>query len=111
MRTPRWPDSPQLGPLTFVALAGTVLLIAAGGQGAEPRADAEEQPRWQGLVADARTRAMIGQRTLVVLRAPAVAQYVARAGGRASEEDQRRWRAKVVAGQKLLLSRLALEGL
>ena len=47
---------------------------------------------------------------IVVLRYASLAQRVARAGGRASESQMRRWTAAALAGQKQIAARLSREG-
>ena len=45
-----------------------------------------------------------------MLKAPSLADRVTAAGGRASEPDERRWTADVITAQRLLISRLAVQG-
>jgi subtilisin family serine protease len=47
---------------------------------------------------------------IVLLKAPALADRLAAAGGLATSEQERRWTATALASQKLLVSRLSLEG-
>ena len=102
--------SQPLVPLTIVVVLATLLLVASGGQSAAPRIGGAQTARWQGLVEDRRPRAAIGQRMLIVLDRPSLADRVARAGGQVSDAEQRKMRARVVASQRLLLAGLALEG-
>src|SRR5581483_3034429 len=51
-----------------------------------------------------------GQRVLVVLSAFSLADRVARAGGRASDADERRWTAAALAAQGQFVSNLGRQG-
>src|SRR5438874_7130487 len=109
------PEPCQIGPLAVVALAATALLLvlavgggrsaAASGSGAVP-AEA-----WSGFVGDARAQVAFGDRRLVVLRAPSLAERVAAAGGRVDDVQERRWTQEVLAKQREVIQRLALEGI
>jgi subtilisin family serine protease len=66
---------------------------------------------WSGLLGGPRPEVSVGQRMIVVLRTPSLAQRVVRAGGRASEADQRAWHAAAQAAQQQLIARLGAEGL
>jgi subtilisin family serine protease len=48
---------------------------------------------------------------IVVLKAPSLAERVARAGGRASDAQERQWTAAAVAAQKQVLATLAQHGI
>src|ERR687888_246089 len=63
-----------------------------------------------GLVAAPRPRVALGQRMIVVLRGPSLADRVARAGGLATEKQERRWTAAALAAQNVLISRLGVQG-
>ena len=65
---------------------------------------------WRGLVGDARPAVSLGQRMIVVLRTPSVAQRLARAK-LATEQDERRWAAQAHAAQQQVLTQLARHGL
>ena len=106
-RLPREP----LHALVLAALAALValVLIAAGGggshsQGAQPRTS------WQGLAGGQRPKVAVGQRVIVVLNAPALADRLGNVGGLATDEQERRWTATALASQKLLISRLGVQG-
>lgn len=98
-------------PLLAVAAAATALAGAGGGQ---PRAQ-ETGPlapsSWRGLVGGPRPAVATGQRVLVVLEAPSLAERVARAGGLATDVQERRWTAAAFAAQQDLLTRLAARGI
>jgi len=93
-------------------LAAVALLLAAGSQGA-PRSTAPDAgaSAWRGLVDGSRSEVAVGQRMIVVLRYASLAQRVARAGGKGSESQMRRWTAAALAGQKQIAARLSREGL
>jgi hypothetical protein len=100
----------QLGTLTIVAVACTMLLVAAGtGAGKHERSLRPAASSWRGLVGDPRVQVAIGQRMLVVLRGPSLADRVA-AGGRPSRQQARQWTASAFAAQQQLLSTLAAAG-
>jgi len=110
MRTPLASGEPcQAGPLAILALAATVLLVAAGGNPARSSPPTERAPVWRGLVGVRSAQVPVGERLIVVLGAPSLADRVARSGGRASEVDERRWNEEALAKQKALLSRLSLQ--
>jgi subtilisin family serine protease len=88
------------------------LLAAAGGQGAQSTDPMEGgAAAWRGFVDGERTPVAIGQRMIVVLRNPSLADRMAGAGGRATESDMRRWTAAALAGQKQIAARLSREGI
>jgi subtilisin family serine protease len=99
----------QFWPLAVFALAVALVLIAAGGGKAE-RLEAGSPVTWQGLAGGARPRVSLGQRMIVLLRYPSLADRVAASGGLASGEQERRWTAATLASQRLLLSKLAVHG-
>jgi hypothetical protein len=93
-----------------VAAALVAALLAAGGPGSagSPPAPAAG---WRGLVGAGQAEVSLGQRVIVVLRAPSLAQQVARAGGIASSADERRWSAAALAAQQQVITRLAIQGI
>jgi subtilisin family serine protease len=97
--------------LAALAVAATGILIAAGGRGGRGGASPEQDASWQGLAGAQRPRVAVGQRVIVVLKTPAVADRVGDAGGLATSEDERRWERTALSSQKLLITRLRLEGL
>jgi subtilisin family serine protease len=103
MRTLRLP-SVLLAAVAVVAFAGS-------GGGDEPiRVDEREAPSWRGLVGGARPQLPIGQRMIVVMRAPSLAQRLQKAGGTATESQERAWTAGALATQAHLLAFLAANG-
>jgi subtilisin family serine protease len=102
--------------LFLVALAATVIGFLVQ----EVREDDDASPRetlgldasaWQGLVGSERPQIAVGDRVIVVLEGPSLAQRVARAGGLASSDQQRRWTAAALATQQQLIAELAIKGI
>ena len=98
MRThpPRSGTGPQIALLLIVAVAATLVaaLVAAvrSHQNETPVTAGDVPPTaWYGLVGGAPVEVALGQRVIVMLKAPSLAQRVARAGGHASETQERRW--------------------
>lgn len=110
MASTRTPRSGRALAGVAAAAAATLLLATGGGQGARATAPALGADAWRGLVGGERAPVAVGQRTIVVLRYPSLADRVARAGGRASESQMRRWTAAALAGQKQIAARLSREG-
>ncbi len=100
----------QLGLLGIVALAATVVSVAVAGEVGETSTSVQ-RTSWQGLVGGPRPEVAVGQRTIVVLRTPSLADRVRAAGGRASEAQHVRWHSSVQAAQQQLIARLAAAGL
>jgi subtilisin family serine protease len=108
---PTRPPREPVGALVLAALAVviTAVLIAAGGN--DKKAVEDVTPSWQGLAGSQRPRVAVGQRVIVLLKAPALADRVGNAGGLATSEDERRWTNTALSSQKLLIARLRLQGL
>jgi Subtilase family/PA domain len=98
-------------PLAFVALVVTLVLVAAGGRSDGRAAGEGSAVSWAGLAGAPRPRVAIGQRMVVVLKTPSLADHVANAGGRAGDADQRRWTQQARAAEQLVLSKLGVQGL
>ena len=94
--------------LAAFAVVVTAVLIAAGG--GSDRAIATGVPSWQGLAGAQRPRVAVGQRVIVLLKSPALADRVGNVGGLATSEDERRWTQSALATQKLLVARLRVQG-
>jgi subtilisin family serine protease len=109
MRRPRH-EAPQLGVLALVALAATLLSVAAGTGGAGHNAARVAASAWRGLVGAPRQEVAVGQRVIVVLKSPSLADQVARAGGRASEAQERRWNTAALVASHQLIASLAQNG-
>jgi len=110
MRTPRAEPRHAL-LLALVAAAATAVLLGTEGKSAGrtplPPTGAEG---WRGLVGS-RPRVAIGQRVIVVLKTPSLAERVAAAGGTVGTRQERAWTDATLSAQKLLVTRLALRGL
>lgn len=88
------------------------LLGAGGGQGAQsPVAPDGGAAAWRGFVDGERAAIAIGQRMIVVLRSPSLADRMAEAGGTATESAMRQWTAGALAAQKQIAARLSREGI
>lgn len=112
MRSLRLREPNQLGPLSIVALAATVLVLVTGGaQFAGSSAVRSNGITWRGLVGESRAEVALGQRQIVVLKAPSLADRVRAAGGHAGDVRERLWTNEAKAAQKALFDRLALQGI
>jgi subtilisin family serine protease len=109
MRTRRPRDPIYALPLALLAAVTTLVLIAAGGGGAEQPARVAGVS-WKGLAGEQRPRIAVGQRMIVVLKAPSLADRVGAAGGLVTSEQERAWNRSALASQKLLISRLGVQG-
>jgi hypothetical protein len=109
MPTPR-AEPRQAFLLALLVVTATAVLLATGGKSAgQLPAPITQGSAWRGLVGS-RPRVAPGQRYIVVLRTPSLAQRVAAAGGVVGTAKERLWTASALAAQKLLVSRLALSG-
>src|SRR5205807_1593770 len=95
-------------PRALVALVAAAALVATSG-GARTKAPTSSAS-WIGLAGAPRPRVALGQRMIVVLRSPSLADRVARAGGLATEKQERSWTAAALASQNVLISRLGVQG-
>jgi minor extracellular serine protease Vpr len=98
--------------LGVVALAATAVAVAsAAGEDAD-RQDTGAAPTaaWKGLVGGPRPEVTVGQRTIVLLEVPSLAERLALAGGRATEARLKRWQTIALAAQEQLIAGLAAEG-
>jgi minor extracellular serine protease Vpr len=103
-------EAPQLSLLGALALAATLLSIAAGAGSAGHEQEDLAASAWRGLVGSPREQVAVGQRVIVVLKSPSLADRVAAAGGHATEAQQRQWTAAALAADNLLIARLAQDG-
>jgi subtilisin family serine protease len=106
----RWREATGIAALVGVAVAAVLLVSVRGGGAAPPRRPVGAEA-WSGLVGSPRAPVATGQRVLVVLTAFSLADQVARAGGLASDADERRWTAAALAAQGQFISNLAREGI
>lgn len=111
MRTRRPGEPRHTSLLALVAGALTLLLAAAGGNETPSAAPAALAVSWQGLVgARQRPHVALGQRMLVVMNTPSLADRVAAAGGRATDRQERAWTGASLSQQRLLIQRMAVQG-
>src|SRR5436305_7172706 len=96
--------------LAVIAIACSVLAGGAGRTQSKVAAVTATAEAWHALAGSARPQVETGQRMIVVLRAPSLAQRVKRAGGVASDSQERRWTAAAIAAQKQVLATLAARG-
>src|SRR4051812_42077537 len=96
-------------PLGLLAAVTTLVLIAAGGHGTGKPARVAAGS-WKGLAGDQRPRVAVGQRMIVLRKAPALADRVGVTGGLVTSEQEREWSRAALASQKLLISRLGVQG-
>jgi hypothetical protein len=103
----------SLAPAALL-LAGAIVaaaIVASGGHASKRRQPATPAASWQGLVGAARAPVALGQRMIVVMRAPSLAQRVQDAGGIASDEQERRWTAQALSAQQDVLLQLDTKGI
>src|SRR5919198_5581022 len=111
MPMPR-PRDPRRAVLpAVVALAATSLAVGFGVGKSRERSVGSEASAWRGLVGGARPSVTVGQRMLVVLKTPSLAQQVFLHGGLATERQERAWTKEAIAAQKKLLTELAIHGI
>jgi subtilisin family serine protease len=102
--------------LLVVAVAATIVAVLVhAARDSDRRSPSEslglDASAWSGLVGSERPDVAVGDRVIVVLNGPSLAQRVARAGGLASSAQQRRWTAAALAAQQQLIAELALQGI
>ena len=107
----RWRSAVALGILAAVGGAGALTVTPRGG-GAAPQAPSRlsQAAAWSGLVGGPRAPVATGQRVLVVLSAFSLADRVERAGGLASDRDERGWSAAAYAAQQQFIVSLGRKG-
>lgn len=97
--------------LAILALAAAALAVGFGVSSATQRSLGSEASSWRGLVGGGRPSVSVGQRVLVVLRSPSMAQRVATNGGVASQQQERTWTRIALASQRQLLAELSTRGI
>jgi subtilase family protein len=113
MRTPPW-RSLAAAALVLGCVAGALTLVAFASDGDE---DGRRAPAttlasaWRGLVGAPRPEVALGQRVIVLLKAPSLADRVRRAGGVVTDAQQRRWTTTALASQQQFLAELAAHGI
>jgi subtilisin family serine protease len=96
--------------LALVAAAATAVLLVTGEKSAGQLPSPVTSADWRGLVGS-RPRVSLGDRVIVVLKTPSLAQRVAAAGGIVGTARERLWTKATISAQKLLISRLVLQGI
>src|SRR5438477_3143909 len=96
--------------LAVVALGLTGVVLGAGGTRLAQPSLASTAASWRGLAGSARPRVEVGERVIVVLKAPSLAQRVAEAGGVATDAQERQWTSAAVAAEQQVLTKLAAHG-
>ncbi|HET7760004.1 MAG TPA: S8 family serine peptidase [Gaiellaceae bacterium] len=97
--------------LAVLALAAVALAVGFGVGSATQRSLTSEASSWRGLVGGAHPTVSVGQRVLVILRSPSMAQRVAMNGGVASQLKERTWTRIALASQRQLLAELSTRGI
>src|SRR5690349_12345558 len=97
--------------LAILALAAVGLAVGFGVGAAKERALGSEASSWRGRVGGAHPSVSVGQRVLVVLRSPSMAERVAMNGGVASQQKERTWTRIALASQRQLLAELSTRGI
>src|SRR4029453_3102121 len=82
--------------LVVLALGATALVVGFGVSDRKVRSLVSEASSWRGLVGGGHPAVTVGQRVLVVLRSPSMAQRVAMNGGVATQRKERTWRASAL---------------
>jgi minor extracellular serine protease Vpr len=95
--------------LGLVAAASATAVVAEPVESAGRSVVRAAAAAWQSALGE-RPEAAAGQRVIVVLEAPSLADRLAAAEGEPTAEDQKRWAAEAQAAQRLLLARLAARG-
>src|SRR5262245_61044627 len=113
MRTPPW-RSLAAAALVLGCVAGALTLVAFASDGdkGDGRAQATTlASAWRGLVGAPRPEVALGQRVIVLLKAPSLADRVRQAGGVVTDAQQRRWTTTALASQQQFLAELAAQGI
>src|SRR2546423_15516915 len=108
----RWRDLFATGLVLAGVIVAAVFAVSPGGGGAAQPAPSSRSAAagWSGLVGGSRAPVATGQSVLVVLQAFSLADRVARAGGLASDRDERRWTAVALAAQQPVIATLGRKG-
>lgn len=110
MRTPR-AEAWYAAIFAALAAAATFAIVATGGESARAPLVASTSPQsWQDVLGS-RPLVDVGQRVIVVLRTPSLGERVAAAGGELDIEQEQAWTKVELSAQRLLLARLAVEGI
>ena len=105
MPTPRLSEVRRVAPAAIIVLAATLLVVGFGVSGASERSLTSQAAAWRGLVGGAAPARDVGQRMLVVLKAPSLATRVAANGGFATQKQEHEWTRDAIAAQQQLARR------
>src|SRR3954463_12818278 len=94
--------------LLCVAILWIVLGVTVVGRGRDATAQ-QQAVSWRGLVGEPRSAVPSGQRMIVVLHTPSVAQRLAK-GRYATQAQERSWTSQAYAAQQQVLTTLASLG-
>src|SRR2546423_6636720 len=97
----------RMAPFGIVALGTLAFVLGAGGTESTQPTLSSTAAAWRGLAGSARPQVDVGQRQIVVLKAPSLAQRVARAGGHATDSEERPGTTPAPAAQPQGLATLA----
>jgi hypothetical protein len=97
--------------LVVLALAVAGLALGFGVSGRAVPSLVSQASSWRGLVGGGHPAVTVGQRVLVVLRSPSMAQRVAMNGGVATQRKERAWTRSALAAQRQLLAELSTRGI
>ena len=98
-------------PAAIIALAATLLVVGFGVSDSRQRSLVSQASSWQGLVGGPRPSVAVGQRQLVVLKAPSLSQRVAANGGLATQQQEHNWTRAATVAQRQLLTELSVHGI
>src|SRR4051812_45482231 len=93
--------------LSAAAVTALILVVSAGGRAP---ATVSQTASWRGFVGDPRPLVSLGERMIVVLKAPSVATRLAHAHY-ATEVQERTWSSQALAAQQEVLATLAVAGI
>ena len=111
MRTPRLSELRRAAPAAIIVLGAMLLVAGFGVGGANERSLLSQASGWRGLVGGPRPAVTVGQREIVVLKTPSLAQRVAANGGLATQHQEHEWTRDAIASQKQLLAEMATHGI
>src|SRR5579885_3298247 len=98
-----------LAAVVLLALTGAAAALAVAAGGGD-RAVSAQPAGWRGFVGDPRPDVQLGDRMIVVLKTPSVAERLARVRY-ATEAQERTWTSQATAAQQQVLTTLATAGI
>src|SRR5437764_832946 len=111
MPTPRLSEARRAVPAAAIVWATMLLVVGFGVGGSDERSLVSQASGWRGLVGGPRSSVTVGQREIVVLKTPSLAQRVAANGGLATQHQEHEWTRAAIAAQKQLLAEMATHGI